>query len=214
MTETLSERQRQILELLLQNKQGLNMDEIAGRMIISRNAVRQHMAGLISEGYVQAGTLQKTAGRPVRNYILTESGINSFPKQYAWFSELMLTALKDELGPEAFEQYMRRLGHKLSQDLSARFKGKSCQEKLPEMLDLMNGLGFKTSLEPGAAENCATLVACNCVYHDLAQKHPEICEFDRTLISALLDKKIAHVECMAKGGQACRFKIIQDPAKK
>ena len=50
--------------------------------------------------------------------------------------------------------------------------------------------------------------ACNCIYHDLAQKHEEICEFDRALITSLLDKDIEHVECMAKGGAVYRFKIL------
>jgi predicted ArsR family transcriptional regulator len=129
--------------------------------------IQQHFVVLERDGYIQAGVLHKTAGRPVRSFVLTEAGINSFPKQYAWFSELILTDMKNEMGSEAFQRYLHKLG-----------------------------------------SNERTIEACNCIYHDLAQKHEEICEFDRTLMSSLLDKDIEHVECLAKGGTVCRFKII------
>jgi predicted ArsR family transcriptional regulator len=202
-------RQRQILELLLENKEGLSIDEIAGVLNISRNAVQQHIAALELDGHLKMGVLKKTMGRPVRSYVLTEEGINSFPKQYAWFSELMLTDLKNEMGSEAFQRYLHKLGSKLSQSFLYRFTGKQIDERIEELLKIMNGLGFKTksATDPGSDER--TIEACNCIYHDLAQKHEEICEFDRTLMSSLLDKDIEHVECMAKGGVICRFKIIK-----
>jgi DeoR family transcriptional regulator, suf operon transcriptional repressor len=208
MAERIRSRQHQILGLLLENKEGLRIDEIASLLNISRNAVQQHIAALELDGYIQAGVLNKTAGRPVRSYVLTEAGINSFPKQYAWFSELMLTDLKNEIGPEAFKRYLNKLGNNLSKSYQYRFAGKQSDERLEELLKIMDGLGFKATRLTGPGSNERTIEACNCIYHDLAQKHEEICEFDRTLISSLLDKDIEHVECMAKGGAVCRFKIM------
>jgi DeoR family transcriptional regulator, suf operon transcriptional repressor len=208
MTGSIGSRQRQILELLLEKKEGLSIDEVAGLLKISRNAVQQHMTALELDGYLKMGVLNKTMGRPVRSYVLTEKGINSFPKQYAWFSELMLTDLKNEMGPKAFLDFLHKLGNKLSQKYLYRFTGKNIDERLAELQKIMDGLGFKTKSETGPGSDERTIEACNCIYHDLAQKHEEICEFDRTLISSLLDNDIEHVECMAKGGAVCRFKLI------
>jgi len=202
MTEKIGSRQQQILKLLLENKAGLSIDEIAAALAISRNAVQQHFTALERDGYIQTGGLNKTAGRPVRAYILTEAGINSFPKQYAWFSELILSNLKEEMGSEAFQRYLHKLGVSLSQNLLPQFEGKPSGERIDELLKIMEQLGFQAKAVDSSIE------ACNCIYHDLAQKHEEICEFDRTLISSLLDKEIDHVECMATGGAVCRFKII------
>jgi len=69
-------------------------------------------------------------------------------------------------------------------------------------------LGFNVRQVTDFNNTGQTIEAYNCVYHDLAQKHEEICEFDRTLISTLLNKNIDHEECMAKGDAVCRFKII------
>ncbi|MGR8998571.1 MAG: helix-turn-helix transcriptional regulator [Gammaproteobacteria bacterium] len=208
MAEKIRSTQYQILKLLLENKTGLSIDEIATALNISRNAVQQHFSVLERDGYIQAGELKKTAGRPVRSYVLTEAGINSFPKQYAWFSELILSDLKNEMGSEAFQRYLHRLGNNLSQKFLSRFKGKQTDERIEELLKIMDELGFKTKNLKDSDSNERTIEACNCIYHDLAQKHEEICEFDRTLMSSLLDKDIEHVECMAKGGAVCRFKII------
>jgi predicted ArsR family transcriptional regulator len=208
MADKVGSRQQQILNLLLENKAGLSIDEIATAFNISRNAVQQHFAVLERDGYIQKGMLNKTAGRPVRSYVLTEAGINSFPKQYAWFSDLILTDLKNELGTEAFQRYLRKLGSNLSQSLLPQFEGKQTDERIEGLLKVMDGLGFNVKNIIDPVSNERTIEACNCIYHDLAQKHEEICELDKTLISTLLDKEIEHVECMAKGGAVCRFKII------
>jgi len=45
------------------------------------------------------------------------------------------------------------------------------------------------------------------VFHDLARKNPEVCQFDLALLSTFADSKVDHEECMAKGGNVCRFKF-------
>jgi DeoR family transcriptional regulator, suf operon transcriptional repressor len=209
MADHIGSRQRQILELLLEHKEGLCIDDIAKIVNISRNAVQQHVSALELEGYLQAGELTKTAGRPVRSYVLTEAGINSFPKQYAWFSTLMLADLKNEIGHEAFQRYMYRLGDSLSQSYLYRFAGKQTAERRLELLKIMDEMGFKTGSKTDSNDNDPTTIkAYNCIFHDLAQKHNEICKFDIALMTSLLEKDVELTECMAKGSGACCFKII------
>lgn len=208
MVDKIKSRQHEILKLLLENKAGLSIDEVAAALSISRNAVQQHFATLQRDGYIQQGELHKTQGRPVRRFVLTEAGINRFPKQYAWFSELILTHLKNEMGSEALQEYLHKLGATLSQSLLPQFAGKQPEARIELLLNIMDQLGFqaKATKDPDSKES--TIEACNCIYHDLAQKHEEVCEFDRVLISSLLETDIDHFECMAKGGAVCRFKII------
>lgn len=211
MIERIGSRQQQILKLLLENKAGLSIDEIASALAISRNAVQQHFAVLERDGYIQVGELSKTAGRPVRSYVLTDAGINCFPKQYAWFSELMLDSLKQEMGAEKLQRYLHKLGISLSRTLMAKFNGKDLSERLEELLKIMEQLGFQAKLKTDAENQSLSIEACNCIYHDLAQKHEEICELDRALITSLLNKDIEHSDCMAKGDHVCCFKVI-DPS--
>jgi predicted ArsR family transcriptional regulator len=71
MTAKNNTRQHQILKLLLENKRGLSIDEFAAALSISRTAVQQHLSNLERDGYIQAGVFNKTAGRPVRTFVLT-----------------------------------------------------------------------------------------------------------------------------------------------
>ena len=206
MTEKIGSRQQEILKLLLENRTGLSIDEIAAALSISRNAVQQHFAALERDGYIKAGDLNKTAGRPVRSYVLTDAGINRFPKQYAWFSELIILELKKQMGGSDFQDFLKKLGVSLAQGFLTQFEGKPTSERINELLNIMDQLGFQAKAV-NDGDNYI-IEACNCIYHDLAQKHEEICEFDKTLISMLLNKDILHSECMAKGGGVCRFKII------
>jgi DeoR family transcriptional regulator, suf operon transcriptional repressor len=210
MIEQMGSRQRQILELLLESKTGLFIDEISKSLEISRNAVQQHISNMESEGYVHVSELTKTAGRPVRRYVLTEAGINSFPKQYAWFSKLMLTELKNEIGAEAFQRYMYKLGGQLSKSYQSRFTEKAIDERRMELLKIMDELGFRTKNPDSDSENeMMTIKAYNCIFHDLAQTHNEICQFDIALMTALLGKDVELSECMAKGQGLCCFNIIE-----
>ncbi len=207
MPSNISPRQREILDLLLKHRAGLSINEISNILGISRNAIQQHLPSLENQGYIQTGELKKTAGRPIRTFVLTEKGLNFFPKQYAWFSELILTNLKDEMGSEALKVYLQKLGDTLAQSLIPKFEGKSTEERITELATIMEDLGFQLTEKQQSTETHHYLEACNCIYHDLAQKHHEVCELDKTLISTLLNKNIELVNCMAKGGHNCRFKI-------
>ncbi|MGZ5006471.1 MAG: helix-turn-helix transcriptional regulator [Methylobacter sp.] len=207
MTQKISSRQHQILEHLLESRNGLSVDELAKALDISRTGVQQHFVVLERDGYIKKSTLNKTAGRPVTIYVITDKGNNYFPKQYAWFSELILSDLQDEIGPERFKAYMQKLGSKLADKLRGKFEGKNPSERVDELAAIMTGLGFQVKLDEDAETGTRHIEAYNCIYHDLAQKYHEICEFDRALMSSLLDKQVEQLSCMAKGDCNCSFKI-------
>jgi predicted ArsR family transcriptional regulator len=207
MVQNISPRQHQILEQLLENRTGLSIDALAIVMDISRAAVQQHVAGLEGDGYIKKISLNKTAGRPMVIYGITDKGINYFPKQYAWFSDLILSDLRQEMGAEGFEDYMQRLGIRLANSLLNQFQGKNLYDRLGELMLIMANLGFQVTTDNDSEISKPVIRANNCIYHDLAQKHNEICAFDLALMSTLLDKEVKQLSCMAKGDCACRFKI-------
>ncbi len=213
MSNKTTARQREILGLLINNKAGLSIDEIANKLSISRNAVQQHISILEREDYIQTGGLKKTAGRPVRTFILTATGLNHFPKQYAWFSELILTELKNEMGSAGLTIFLQKLGNTLVQSLLPRFEGKSPKERVVELSSIMDDLGFKVTASLDSTTGDQYINACNCIYHDIAQKHHEVCELDKTLISTLLNQEVELVECMAEGQHICSFRT-QNSKKK
>ncbi len=210
LQENTNSTQHRILDQLLLNKNGLSIDALANALSVTRTAIQQHFAALERDGLIKKKQANKTAGRPVNIYELTDSGINYFPKQYAWFSEVVLNELLEELGENRFVEFMQRLGRKIAGELKHKFAGKDIDENLKELARLMSELGFKAQAEINETGE-AVITAVNCVYHDLAKKHQAICSFDISLMSTILNKDINHTQCMAKGDCLCKFVIQNHP---
>lgn len=207
MPQKINSRQHEILEHLLENRTGLSVEALATALSISRTAIQQHFVKLEGDGYIKKITLNKTAGRPVTLYGITDKGINFFPKQYAWFTGLVISDLQEEMGEEAFTAYMGRLGKKLAGQLQGQFAGKNAEERVRQLMMIMGDLGFQVQQDVDTATQQAVIKARNCIYHDVAQQYLALCEFDRALMAGLLEKDVQQLSCMAKGDCACHFKI-------
>lgn len=199
-------RQEQILALLLNSAAGMSIDEMAAKLQISRNAVKQHLLGLEKQQLIKEAALNSTGGRPARNYSLTGQGVNSFPKQYSWFCNLLLDGLVAELGTEALDKMMWNMGVKLAESLAPQFSQQSVEEKLLGLVALMQSLGYHAELEREDGRP-VSIKAVNCVYHDLAQQHLSLCQFDQALIATVLGQPVEQAACMAKKDCVCRFSL-------
>ena len=200
-------RQRELLEKLLFKKSGLTIDDLAKELGITRNAVQQHTLALEKGGYIEKGELTVTGGRPGQVYVLSKKGIDLFPKQYSWFSELLLSSLKSQLGGEGLEAKMHEIGSNLAQSLKPKLAGMSLPEKIKEVSRIMQDLGFETEISEEMGEAPPSIKAHNCIYHHLAKEFEEVCQLDRSLLESLLDSEIDHEECIIRGGEVCKFKI-------
>lgn len=212
MMKGVGERQQELLLLLHRDKSGLTVDVLADRLSITATAVRQHLAALTRDGYVRQQALRKTAGRPGYIYALTPAADDLFPKQYSWFSSMMLHALRQQLGSPGLESFLRQLAVSIATGLDTRVQGMPAPERVAELVKIMNELGYdaRAVSSPDAP---ARIVATNCVYHDLAKDFPEVCHFDYELMEKLTGSPVRHPECMVRGGKVCCFVLEKAPAK-
>jgi len=206
MLEFLGNRRHELLKLLVRDKTGLTVEEIAQQLSITRNAVRQHLAGLMNEGVVAVIGTRPSGGRPERLYVLTERGRESFPRRYSWLAELLVESIKHEAGSDGLRRRLVALGNTVARKLLGQHPALTTRKsKVEKIAALMEDLGYDTG---GKAVNGNTVEAFNCVFHDLALKNPDVCQFDLALLSTFTDSKVEHVECMAQGGNVCRFKFV------
>lgn len=205
MLELLGRRQKDLLQLLLRHKDGLTVDELGGKLAVTRNAVRQHLAALTGEGLVTTGASKATGGRPTQLYVLSDKGRALFPRQYSWLAQLMLDSIKAE-GGAGLRKRLAAMGTKVGTQLRAQHPAlRTRQDKVLKLAELMEQLGYSTAgttvLDPNV------ISADNCVFHDLARKDPEVCHFDLALMSSFTDSRVEHQECMVRGGHVCRFRF-------
>ena len=201
--------QQEVLNQLMDRKSGATLDELVTALGLSRTAVNQHLMALEGQGYVRKGAPRKTGGRPQNVYVLTEDGTNLFPKQYSWFSKLLIQTLREQLGEERVTRYMYDLGVKLSANLIPRLVGKNRAERIAEIVKIMNETGFIARvISPDDADKLPRVECKNCVYHDLSKDYPEVCSFDIGFLSGLMGAEVEHQACVQRGGESCRFRFV------
>ena len=206
---TTGNSQQEVLNQLMERKAGATLDELVAAVGLSRTAVNQHLIALEREGHVRKAVPRRTGGRPQNVYVLTEQGTNLFPKQYSWFSKLLLQTLRQQVGEQHISQYMHDLGVKLSANLIPRLIGKNRNERIAEIVAIMNETGFVAkTVSPQDADKLPRVECKNCVYHDLSKDYPEVCRFDVGFLGGLMGAEVEHQACVQRGDDSCRFRFV------
>jgi predicted ArsR family transcriptional regulator len=195
-----------LMAALLKNKGGLTVDSLGEALNVTRTAVRQHLATLERDGHVARSGTRSTGGRPQVLYVLTEAGQEQFARRYSWFADLLVGLLKDELGKDGLATKLHSVGAGVATALQRKSAPSApLSERLGELSSAMGGLGYET--ESALQGRGREVVAHNCIFHQLAAAHPEICAFDLGFMEKFANAKVEHVECMARGQHVCRFRF-------
>jgi predicted ArsR family transcriptional regulator len=206
MIDSLGSSRRALLETLRSNRDGATADELAEALAITRTAVVQHLAMLERDGYVARGDQRKTPGRPVQCYVISDKGLELFPKQYSWFAKLMLGVVARDHGGE-LASVLRSLGSDTAASVGADWDTKPTAERIASAAAAMRTLGYEARTLPDGHTALPIIEADNCVFHELAKERKEVCEFDLALLEGLTGAGVEHQECIARGGNACRFRF-------
>ncbi|KAA3640296.1 MAG: HTH domain-containing protein [Proteobacteria bacterium] len=198
----LNSRQQQILRFLLYSEQPITMEQLASKTAISRAAIGKHMDLLISFKLVASQLQDSTGGRPSRAFELTDAGRAIFPKQYHLFSRALLSAISQKLDDDSITEILTEMGAQLATQLEHQLN--DGQDKMMAVRKIMANLGYET-VQPTDEAGEQSLIAKNCVFHDLAINDERVCQLDISLISNLLGEPVYLKECMAKGGKHCHF---------
>lgn len=205
-----SSRQK-LLRVLLQAPQGSTVGQICDALRLTHNAVRQHLAALISMGLVAHGHSRATGGRPQACYLLTAAGRDLFPRNYDLIAGKVIEHLLASAGPAQVQALLATMGRELGSAAAAAAvdggdRGDVGDDAVAiSLADQLEALGYEAQAVRHGDE--LQVEAHNCVFHALAQQHPEVCHFDLAFMQAASGRPIQHMECLVRGGRACRFRI-------
>jgi predicted ArsR family transcriptional regulator len=207
MMETLGGRQQELLRLLLENKAGMTVDELSHGLQITRNAIRQHLAGMERDGLVAQSVTRPTGGRPEQLYVLGDKGRELFPRHYSWFSQLLIESMLEEAGSDGLGSRLAAMGQRVGAQLRSQAAASDEPvQRVVSLAQLMTNLGYHARASADA-DGAPTIEATNCVFHNLAAQYPQVCQFDLALLSNFVGSGVEHRECMVRGGQTCRFRF-------
>jgi predicted ArsR family transcriptional regulator len=206
----LHENQKRILSYLLENKEGVTLEDLASHLEISKTAVKEHLIKIERLGYLTYIDSKGLVGRPRRRYLLSPEGHDAFPKQYSWLSNVLLELLADDKRIHV-PSLMSDLADKVAKSMEPTFRqAKNPAELLSLVVATLNDLGYRASLKQSDLRKGAVIEATNCVYHSVAKQHPELCRFDVRFIEKATGGMSVRLEsCIARGGSVCRFCIAK-----
>ena len=198
--------QAKILQVLLQADSPLPVEHLSRSLEISRNATYQHVVALERDGLIEKSAIAQTKGRPSQTYQLTDKGRATFPKHYSLFAKLLIGIVKSRLSGDELRSCLVELGQSLAGTFEERVSGLNDDDLIAEVAKIMLEIGYESEAALRNDGGGLEIRAHNCVFHDLAVEHEEVCTLDIALISRLTGKPIEHTECVVRGGTCCRFR--------
>lgn len=203
--QQLGQTQQRLLRQLQQTADGASVVTLSRSLGISHNAVRQHLTALLAQGFIARGAAVRTGGRPEHWYVLTDAGRELFPRRYVELASGLIRQVAASLGNAELQALMMRLGDEVGGDVAQQFPRQSAADRCTSIATAMTALGYDAKATVGA--RIPEIEARNCVFHHLAQQHPEVCRFDLAFLARASGRRVEHSECMLRGGRVCRFRF-------
>ena len=202
--------QQRLLRQLLLARDGSGVEALCEQLRISHNAVRQHLTALTTRGLVERVESVATGGRPQVRYGLTAEGRELFPRNYGAIAAALITQLHARMGEAEVGAMLQELGATVAatQPVIQAESGEALARALAKRLD---ALGYE--VVPARHGDDWKVDAFNCVFHGVARQHPQVCKLDLAYMEAVTGRHVHHMECIIRGGHACRFKLGPESAK-
>jgi predicted ArsR family transcriptional regulator len=193
-----------ILEAIKQANEA-TVDELAEAADVSPVTVRHHLNTLQAEGLLETKSIRRKVGRPYYVYSLSDKGHELFPQRYVRFSSRLLDELKERFAEGTVVEILYSLVNKVAEENRSHFEGRSFEERLDFLIDLLAEEGFLASWE--LTDDGYRLTEYSCPYYSIGQKHSEVCTIDSQLVQIVLDTKIVQHTCMLEGDSSCQFEF-------
>ena len=189
-----------ILTLLRRKKR--TVEDLAGELALTDNAVRAHLTTLERDGFVRQQGVRRGSGKPALEYELAPEAENLFPKSYGQVLNEVVQALEERMGQAELEETLRTVGQRIAThwnippgDLRAR---------LAAAVEVLNDMGGMAELEEENGEY--TIRSYSCPLAAAVSDHHEVCNLAETLLAELTGVPIQE-HCIYGERPQCRFSV-------
>jgi len=199
-----------VLQTLASNPRS-TIIEIADSVGINAISVRHHLTSLQASNLVSAEEERHGVGRPRLVYFLTEKGMEKFPTRYFRLTNNLLGQIKETFPENEVKEIFRKMADRISEEYKPVLKTLSFEERLKLLKDVMAQEGYELSWKKSG--DSYSINEISCPFYQIGKDHPEVCLFDKTLISNMLDIPDSKVKRIKKSENNCAFIIDNDDIK-
>jgi predicted ArsR family transcriptional regulator len=178
------------------------VDELAGELGLTDNAVRVHLAALERDGLVAQDEPRRGGGKPSFTYRLTPDAERLFPKSYGMLLSQLLTVLADRLSADEVSDALREVGHRIASN-QPRFGG-DLRSKFEQGTSLLTDLGGAARVEE--IHDGYAIQGYNCPISAAVEGSPDACLIAETVLTDLIGVPMRQV-CDPGPPPRCRFEL-------
>ena len=190
----------QIVSLL--RRSPLTANEIAARLGLTHNAVRNHLSALQREGLVHQGSLQRSASRPAVVYELVPGAEAVFSRAYVPFVAQLVRVLQERLPEGELDDVMHTVGRRLGAEWPRR-RG-DLSERVDAASAFLEELGAINDVEQ--TDGGFVIRGHGCLLSEAVHGRPEVCRAIESLLTELVEAPVR--ECCERGDRPrCCFEI-------
>jgi predicted ArsR family transcriptional regulator len=180
--------------------------ELTGRLALSANAVRSHLAALERDGIVVLEQRQRHGvGKPAHVYRLTAEAHALTPKAYDTMLDVVLDAARERTGAGGYAEILTAAADRLAGNPSAEA---GFGQRLADTQALLETIGANVEVE--RAGNKVRLRGTDCPLASMVVAHPELCSVLAGVVARRLG--VAVNDCCDRGATLprCCFEAIVD----
>jgi predicted ArsR family transcriptional regulator len=190
----------QVIALLRRKAQ--TVEELAGALDLTDNAIRAQLSALERDGLVQQHGVRRGGSRPAAVYGLTHHAERFFPKAYETALRHLVGVLLEHYSPEECEQMLRLTGRRIAQEQGLTSAG--AVERLQRSVAVLGTLGALVEVE----EHDGTTYICgySCPLANVTTRHKEACKLLEAMLLELTGLPVQE-HCQQHEDVACWFKV-------
>jgi len=179
------------------------VEELAGKLTLTDNAVRAHLSTLERDGLVRQSGLRRGPRKPHFTYVLTEEADKLFPKAYDALLNQLIGVLKTRLEPAEIEDVLREVGRALAAG-SPSGNGVSLETRVQTALKVLEAIGGAAAVEQHGDK--LVIASSGCPLAAAVSVHPEVCRLAETLVAEIVKVPVEE-RCDRTGRPKCRFEL-------
>ena len=177
--------------------------EIADQVGINAISVRHHLTTLQAEGLINAEEERHGVGRPRLVYSLSEKGLEVFPSRYYRLINSLMDQIKETLPAQNVNSIFSSMAEKLTSDYEPVLENMGLEKRLDLLKSILANEGFEVEWRREGDQY--SIQEISCPYSRIGEKHPEVCMFDKSIISNVLDIPLQKISYHKREENLCTY---------
>jgi DeoR family suf operon transcriptional repressor len=204
---------RRALVVEMKKRGEASADELASATGLTVSAVRQHLAGLASDGLVEHRAVRTGPGRPRHAHRLTGAGHELFPAAYGELTNELLDYFAD-VDPHLVDVAFERRRQRRTKAAKARLAGLALADQVAELARILDEDGYMAEMVT-MADDTFRIVEHHCAIFGVAKRYGQACSAEIAFIRDVLPTAdVERVSHMVSGGHMCAYEVKPRPPRR